>query len=102
MYIVQVYVKVKENDVNPFIFASYENAVNSLQEDGIVRFDVLQDIADPQKFLLTEVYRDDEAPLEHKNTPHYKKWKETVAGMMAEPRRSVKYKNIFPDNYIDW
>ena len=102
MYIVQVYVKVKENDVNQFIFASCENAVNSLQEDGIVRFDVLQNIDEPQKFLLTEVYRDDEAPLEHKNTTHYKKWKETVAEMMAEPRCSVKYKNIFPDNNLDW
>lgn len=102
MFIVQVHVKVKGNDVDQFIFASHENAVASLQEDGIVRFDVLQDIEDPQKFLLSEVYRDDGAQLEHKNTQHYKKWKEKVAGMMAEPRRSVKYKNIFPDNNLDW
>jgi len=102
VYIVQVYVKVKENNVDLFISASYENAVNSLQEDGIIRFDVLQDIKEPQKFLLTEVYKNEEAPLEHKNTLHYKKWKKTVAGMMAEPRCSVKYRNIFPDNNIDW
>ena len=102
MYIVQVYVKVKEKDVDQFIFASHENAVDSLQEDGIVRFDVLQDIEDPRKFQLTEVYKDEEDPLEHKKTPHYKIWKETVAGMMAEPRRSVKYRNIFPDNNMDW
>jgi len=102
VYIVQVYVKVKENDVDQFIFASHENAVNSIQEDGIVRFDVLQDTEEPRKFMLTEVYKDEEAPLEHKNTPHYKRWKETVAGMMAEPRHSVKYRNIFPDNNLDW
>ena len=41
MYIVQVYVEVKENDVDKFIFATYENAFNSLQEYGVVRFDVL-------------------------------------------------------------
>ena len=102
MYIVQVYVKVKKNDLNPFISATHENAVNSLHEDGIVRFDVLQDIERPQKFLLTEVYKDEEAPSKHKNTPHHKKWKETVAGMMAEPRRSVKYQNIYPDKNINW
>jgi quinol monooxygenase YgiN len=101
VYIVQVYVKVKENYVNPFIIASHENAVESLQEDGIVRFDVLQDIEEPRKFLLTEVYKDEKAPLEHKNTTHYKKWKGTVAEMMAEPRRSVKYRNIYPDNNLD-
>jgi len=102
VYIVQVYVKVKDNDVNPFILATHENAVNSLKEDGIVRFDVLQDIEEPRKFLLTEVYKDEEAPLEHKNTAHYKKWKETVAEMMDEPRRSVKYQNIYPENNLDW
>ncbi len=102
MYIVQVYVKVKENDVNQFIIASQENAENSLKEDGIARFDVLQDIEDPKNFLLTEVYKNEEAPFEHKKSSHYKKWKETVAGMMAEPRYSVKYRNIFPDNMIDW
>ena len=101
MYIAQVYVRVKENDVNSFIIASQENAVNSLREDGIIRFDVLQDIEDPQKFLLTEVYKDEEAPLEHKKSPHYKKWKETVARMMAEPRHSVKYRYIYPDNNMD-
>lgn len=101
VYIVQVYVKVKENDVNQFINASRENAENSLREDGIVRFDVLQDIEDPQKFLLTEVYKDEKAPLEHKKSPHYKKWKETVAEMMAEPRHSVKYRNIYPVNNMD-
>jgi quinol monooxygenase YgiN len=102
VYIVQVYVKVKENDVNLFIIASHENAVKSLQEDGIVRFDVLQDIEDSRKFLLTEVYKDEKAPLKHKKTPHCKKWKETVAEMMAEPRHSVKYRNIYPDNNMDW
>lgn len=97
MYIVQVYVKVKENDIDAFIKITRENAENSLGEDGVIRFDVLQDIEEPQKFLLTEIYKDTEAPSEHKKTPHYKKWKTTVEEMMAEPRFSVKYRYIFPD-----
>ena len=97
MYIVQVHVKVKEKHIDPFISATLENADNSLMEDGFIRFDVLQDIEEPQKFLLSEVYLDKQAPLEHKKTRHYKKWKTTVAEMMVEPRFSVKYRNIYPD-----
>ena len=51
MFIVQVFVKVRENDIDSFIFASNENGDKSLYEDGIVRFDVMQDIEEPQNFL---------------------------------------------------
>ena len=48
--------------------------------------------------MLVEVYRSDEAPAEHKKTAHYQKWRDTVADMMAEPRSSMKYANVFPDD----
>jgi len=101
VYIVQVFVRVKINDIDLFTSASQENAVKSLLEDGIVRFDVLQNIEDPQDFLLTEVYSSEEAPLEHKKTLHYKKWKETVEEMMDKPRRSLKYRFIDPNKVVD-
>ena len=101
MYIVQVFIRVKKNDIDLFISASQENAVESLLEDGIVKFDVLQNIEDPQNFLLTEVYSNEEAPLEHKKTLHYKKWKETVAEMMDKPRQSLKYRFIDPNKAVD-
>ena len=101
MYIVQVFIRVKKNDIALFISSSQENAVKSLLEDGIVRFDVLQNIEDPQDFLLTEVYSNEEAPLEHKKTLHYKKWKETVEEMMDKPRRSLKYRFIDPNKVVD-
>ena len=96
MYIVQVHIKVKEKHIEPFINATLENAGNSLLEDGIIRFDILQDIEEPFEFLLTEIYLDKQASLEHKKTLHYQKWKTTVVEMMAEPRFSMKYRNIFP------
>lgn len=97
MYIVEVYVKVKEKDIDSFIKATKENAENSIHEEGIKRFDVLQEIDNPQSFLLNEVYKDENAPLEHKKTEHYKKWKLIVENMMDEPRRSVKYRYVFLD-----
>ena len=101
MYVVQVYVNVKENDINQFILESKEDAAHSIKEVGVVRFDVLQDIENPKNFLLTEVYRNKEAVLEHKKSQHYLKWKNAVAEMMAKPRYSVKYRNIYPSN-VNW
>ena len=98
MLIVQVHVHVKPDQVDAFREASLENARNSVQEPGIARFDVIQDKSDPTRFQLVEVYRTPDDPAKHKETAHYAKWRDTVADMMAEPRSSVKYENVFPDD----
>lgn len=97
MLVVHVHVHVKENMIEDFKKATIENAENSIKETGIARFDVIQQNDDKSKFVLTEVYKTPEDPARHKETKHYKKWKKTVADMMAEPRYSVKYTNIFPN-----
>ena len=97
MLIVHVFVHVKPDRVEAFRTATLENARNSLQEPGIARFDVLQQQDDPTRFVLVEVYRTLEDPARHKETAHYQKWRDSVADMMAEPRASVKYANVFPD-----
>ncbi len=98
MLIVHVHVQVKPECLEAFRAASLENARQSVLEPGIARFDVVQQTDDPARFVLVEVYRTAEAPARHKETAHYAKWRDTVAPMMAEPRRSVKYQNIFPDD----
>lgn len=97
MLIVHVFVHVKPDQVEAFRAATIENARNSVQEPGIARFDVIQQSDDPTRFVLVEVYRNAEAPAQHKATDHYKMWRDTVAAMMAEPRTSIKYHNLFPD-----
>jgi quinol monooxygenase YgiN len=96
MQIVLVYVHVKPEFVEAFGEASLDNARNSVQEPGIARFDVIQQSDDPTRFILVEVYGDSEAALRHKETAHYARWRDAVAGMMAEPRQGVKYQNLFP------
>jgi len=98
MFIVHVHVHVKPELVNAFREATLENARHSVQEPGIARFDVVQQLDDPTRFVLVEVYRTSEDPARHKQTVHYQKWRDTVAEMMAEPRHSVKYVNVFPDD----
>ena len=97
MFIVHVFVHVRSEDIAAFKDATLENARNSIQEPGIARFDVMQQQDDPTRFLLVEVYRTPDDPARHKESEHYKKWRDTVAPMMAEPRSSVKYTNVFPD-----
>lgn len=98
MFIVHVFVRVKAEKVEEFKTASIENARNSVKEPGIARFDVLQQKDDPTRFVLVEVYRTPDDPARHKETAHYKKWRDTVEEMMAEPRSSIKYSNIYPDD----
>lgn len=101
MLIVHVHVQVHTESVRAFIEATVENARNSIREPGIARFDVVQQTDDPTRFILVEVYRDEAATKAHKETPHYTKWRETVAPMMDGPRTSVKYSNMFPAEK-DW
>lgn len=97
MLIVHVHVHVKADQVEAFRAASVENAGQSVREPGIARFDVIQQQDDPTRFVLVEVYRTPNDPARHKETAHYKKWRDMVESMMAEPRTSVKYSNVFPE-----
>ena len=98
MFIVHVHVHVKPEFVDAFREATLENGRHSVQEPGIARFDVIQQLDDPTHFVLVEVYRTPDDPARHKETTHYQEWRDTVAEMMAEPRHSVKYANVFPDD----
>jgi quinol monooxygenase YgiN len=97
MLVVHVFVHVKEDVVEAFKVATVENARNSVQEPGIARFDVVQQQDDPTRFLLVEAYRTVEDTVKHKQTAHYATWRDTVVDMMAEPRYSLKYEGVFPD-----
>jgi len=98
MLIVHVHVHVKPECVEVFKAATLENARQSVREPGIARFDVVQQTDDPTRFVLVEVYRTQDAPAAHKETKHYQVWRDAVAPMMAEPRTSVKFANVFPED----
>lgn len=96
LLIVHVQVHVKPECVDAFKQATLANARASVQEPGVARFDVAQQADDPTRFVLVEAYRTPEAPARHKETAHYAAWRDAVAPLMAEPRISVKYVNVFP------
>jgi autoinducer 2-degrading protein len=102
MLVVHVDVQVRPEHVAAFLDATLANARASVEEPGVLRFDVIQDQADPAHVLLVEVYRDDDAPAAHKATPHYATWRDTVADMIARPRTSTKFSAVFPAEDTRW
>jgi autoinducer 2-degrading protein len=102
MIVVMVHINVKPDSIEEFKQASIINAQNSLQERGIARFDFIQQQDDPTKFLLIEVYAGEEDTGKHKQTEHYQAWRDTVAPMMAEPRKGIRYDVIHPEEKAWW
>ncbi len=102
MIVVCVHVHVKPEHREAFIEASLENAGQTIHEPGNLRFDFLQQADEPDRFVLYEVYRDQAGADAHKQTPHYAKWRDSVAPWMAEPRQGVKYSPLFPPSPTQW
>ena len=96
MVVTIVEVHVKPEHLESFIAVTIENHKGSIREPGNMRFDVLQSLQDPTLFLLYEAYDSEESAAAHKGTPHYAKWKDTVAPWMAVPRKGMPYKVIRP------
>lgn len=99
---VHVFVTCKPGTQDAFKLASLKNARESCKEEGIARFDVIQQVDDPCNFVLVEVYKNEDAPAKHKETEHYNVWRETVGDFMAKPRSAIKYHNIFPGTGNGW
>jgi hypothetical protein len=95
-YTAIIQVHVKPECVDAFRAATLVNAKASRLEPGILRFELLQQTDAPDRFVLVEEYRNPEAQLSHRETPHYAVWRDTVAPMMASPRSPLKYLRIEP------
>lgn len=91
MIVTLVHVHVKPDCVDGFIAATRGNHAGSVAEAGNRRFDLLQDPADPTRFIIYEAFVSEGDIAAHKQTAHYLAWRETVDGMMAEPRLGVRW-----------
>jgi quinol monooxygenase YgiN len=96
MHIVHVQIRVKPECLEAFQAATLANARASVQEAGVLRFDVVRQQDDPTRFVLVEVYRTAEDQAAHRLTAHYAAWAGAVAELLAEPRSALKYTNVFP------
>lgn len=96
MHVTLVHVRVLPDQLDAFLSATRSNHEASVREPGNRRFDVLQDPAEPTRFVLYEAYATPEDAAAHKQTAHYAEWRDTVAGMMAGPRQGVPMTGLYP------
>lgn len=96
MQVTLVHVRVFPEHIEAFKEACRENHEASVTEPGNRRFDILQSRTDSSRFILYEAYSDAHCAARHKDTPHYLKWRETVAPWMAEPRVGESFHGLFP------
>src|SRR5690242_14841158 len=97
MYVVIVQIHVEPSSIGAFIAATKENHLGTRKEPGNLRFDLVRQLADPNRFTLYEVYADEAAFVAHQTMPHYFQWRDTVAPMMAEQRSATRAMSVFPE-----
>jgi autoinducer 2-degrading protein len=97
MHVTLVHVRVTPGRVDDFIRATRADHEGSVREPGNLRFDLLQDVSDPTRFILYEAYASEADAQAHRSTPHYLAWRDAVAEMMAAPRQGVFYQGLLPE-----
>ena len=102
MIVTCVHIYVKEECIDDFIKATWDNHNGSIKESGNLRFDFIQSSDDPTRFMLYEVFASKEAEAAHIETEHYHKWRETVGPFMAKDREQFKYQALAPKEEDQW
>lgn len=102
MYIITATLQIKPDKREAFIKEMLGDAMGSVRDEpGCLRFDVIQDEADPNRIYLHEVYKDKAAFEAHTKAPHFIKWRDAVKDWFDGPRTSGRGTNIFPTD-ADW
>jgi len=102
MIVTCVHIHVKPECLEAFKEITLYNHEHTRKEAGNLRFDVLENAKEANRFVLYEVFESREAANEHKKTEHYAKWRDTVAEMMASPREGVAYHALAPLDQASW
>jgi autoinducer 2-degrading protein len=102
MIVTIVHIWVKPEHVSAFIDATRINHQHSIQEPGNLRFDFLQEEADPTKFTLYEAYKTEADVAAHKETAHYHHWRDLVQDWMAQPRQGIRHSVVAPTALDLW
>ena len=100
MFAIWVTVKVKPDKREQFLAAIEDDSICSVRDEpGCVRFDVLQDRNDPDRYYFYEVYKDEAAFQAHTETPHLKRWRAAAEECLAEPSVAIRTNTVFPRDY---
>jgi autoinducer 2-degrading protein len=95
-----VSLNVKPELRDQFLAAAEDDSTCSVRDEpGCLRFDVLQDANDANRFYFYEVYADDAAFSAHGQAPHFARWREAASQVLAEPATRTNGPVLFPTSY---
>ncbi|NOT05530.1 MAG: antibiotic biosynthesis monooxygenase [Anaerolineales bacterium] len=97
MYIFQVHHYIKPDQIEAYKAATLENARKTIQEPGIIRFDVFQDATNPGHFSLLEIYRDLAARDLHLETEHFKTWRDVYLRTQDHKGSGDEFIVLYPE-----
>jgi len=89
MFVLQVNLRIKPENVDAFMKKALENARDARKEPGCKQFDVLVDPKDATRVMLYEIYNDEQAFEAHQQTPHFKKYVAEAVPLLASRARTV-------------
>jgi (4S)-4-hydroxy-5-phosphonooxypentane-2,3-dione isomerase len=99
MVILHVTIQVKPEHASEFLeVVRYDAEHSEKDEPGCLRFDVIQDRDDANRFYFYEVYRDEAALEAHRQTPHFKLYAEKVQPWLAVPPERRFGRNLIPSD----
>ncbi len=96
-----VSLKVKPDQRERFLSVAEDDSICSVRDEGggCLRFDVYQDNQDQNRFFFHEVYRDQAALDAHRTMPHFQRWNQASAEVLAEPGQRQLCNVVFPEDY---
>lgn len=97
MFVIVAKIQIKPEFREPFLASMLDDARGSVEkEPGCLHFSVVQDLEDPNRICLFEVYRDRAAFEAHRQMPHYLRWRKTVGEWYAAPTEVTEAQNLYP------
>src|SRR4051812_22100009 len=85
MFSLMVQVQVDPERREEFLAAITANAEASVRDEpGCLRFDVCSVEGDDNRFVFYELYADADAFAAHRETPHFRTWRDAAARTVVE------------------
>lgn len=86
MFTVLVDLTVRPDRIEEFLDGIRTNSRASLRDEpGCLRFDVHRLVDEPHRFVLHEVYADEDAfRIAHREAPHYAAWRDVAASCVVD------------------
>ena len=98
MFVQLVHIHLKPGCVDQFLDVFRVNYDGTRAEPGNYRFDVLQDPADENHFVIYEVFESAAAVDAHRHTEHYRRTNEGLKALMSTAERQKEYfRLVMPD-----